>query len=344
MAQGRMLLRKISVNHVLPRLIELVVERMGPEHGGYVLALHAWLIPHLDVEGRMFGDPLLVKGMVMPLIRRVTAEQIEQYLIAMAELDLIQYYERDGVRWIAADGFSRCQPGLRKDREPPSGAPAPPKIASAPISTCQASFPVGAGSLPADIRQASGDRPAEVEDQDQEKNIHTARARVMEQEPASQPAPHQPDSTDKINLESLRQLWLQKTGILAPNLDVAARLIEDLARSRGESASELAPRVIDAFVAYVGGLSIKPSLVPYKLEEPRHWGAVQEVLNGTRDPRRKPPSRDDRYRAPVPDERPYSKPFEHAPAMPPPSAEEIAEVKTILASHGRLREAGAART
>lgn len=124
MAQGRMIQRKISRNKDLPALISLIDKRMGAPHGAYAALLYTWCIAHLDVDGRMHGDPLVVKGEVFPRLQ-VTAEHCGAYLEAMAEIGLVQYYQVEGDYWLSFCAFERSQPGLRRDRESPSMVPPP---------------------------------------------------------------------------------------------------------------------------------------------------------------------------------------------------------------------------
>lgn len=125
MAEGRMLRRKISHSKQVARLIALVDQRMGAPHGAYAGLLFTWCIAHLDVEGRMHGDPLVVKSMVAPLLPAVTAEAVEAYLRAAVEVGLVLWYEAREDQWLSFPGFGRSQTGLRKDKEAKPDSPAP---------------------------------------------------------------------------------------------------------------------------------------------------------------------------------------------------------------------------
>jgi len=148
MANGRMLARKISTNKSLPLLISGLDTEMGAPHGAMAALLYTWSIGHLDVEGRMNGDPDVVKGNVMPRVPFVTVELVDKYLCAMAKVGLVEYYEADGDRWLEFLGFDKSQPGLRKDREPPSNAPDPsagkPVVAATSPRTRETSAAVSA--------------------------------------------------------------------------------------------------------------------------------------------------------------------------------------------------------
>lgn len=150
MASGRMLQRKISKSHDMAMLIERVSAELGLEHGPFAALLFTWCIAHQDVEGRMHGDPRLVRADVFPLIEQITVVHIGVYLKHMHDLGLVIWYEVGGRRWLSFPGFGGAQPGLRKDREPPSAAPAP-----------ESGTPVAAGSMPAVSRHGAGKDPAE---------------------------------------------------------------------------------------------------------------------------------------------------------------------------------------
>lgn len=169
MAQGRMIQRKISSNKQLPRLLRLLDERYGAPHGAQAVILYTFCIAHLDVEGRMHGDPALVKGNVVPRFA-MSAEDVERYLLAMAEVGLVVYYEAEDDRWLYFPGFDSSQPNLRKDREAPSKAP-PPDRGSL----------ISAGASPAELGSDAGNGPAEEkrrEDQEKRREANSARGRA----------------------------------------------------------------------------------------------------------------------------------------------------------------------
>jgi len=136
MATARLLRQKISMSqrvNALPLPARL---------------LFTWMIPHLDVEGRMSGDPLIIKRTVFPLTR-FSKRQIAQWLDLMeAQVDpvtkkgLIQQYEVDGYKYLWMPGFDSEQSqktpaaGERpawKNRETPSKIPPPPGVKDPPI-------------------------------------------------------------------------------------------------------------------------------------------------------------------------------------------------------------------
>jgi hypothetical protein len=174
MATGRMIQRKISSNKELPRLIALLEERMGQPHGAMAALLYTWSIAHLDIDGRMHGDPFVVKGAVLPRISFVTPELVEKYLLAMAEVGLVSYYEADGDRWLEFSGFKDCQPGLRPEKERPSSIPSSLSGVALNGGLCPEKGGKKAGSgrsLPGTIEDQS-----EVKEKSKSKDIRPASA------------------------------------------------------------------------------------------------------------------------------------------------------------------------
>lgn len=82
-------------------------------------------IPHLDVEGRMTGNPTVVFATVCPL-RKELADKIEDLLKELHSAGLAISYEDDGKQYLWFPGFLRHQVGLRADKEAQSNIPEPP--------------------------------------------------------------------------------------------------------------------------------------------------------------------------------------------------------------------------
>jgi hypothetical protein len=269
MAQGRMLNRKISLNKDLPRLMQVVDQRMGTPHGAQAVVLYTWCISHLDVEGRMHGDPIVVKGTVVPRFPSITDAHIEPYLVAMADIGLVHYYEADGDRWLSFPAFEDAQPGLRKDREAPSKIPPP-----------EAGSPVR-GHAPEEVRSNSGVGPAEEkrrEDQEKEKRTQDAHARV--------------GGTKK----AWQQKWATATGVLHPDaysLDQAHRLIARYAVDANRPLADVEDSALVAYGTHVASWSNPQPLTPQLFVA--KWDAVQAVMAG-RVPRAPPPKRNGKFR------------------------------------------------
>lgn len=136
MAEGRMIRKKASTDDRLAQL----------SSNACLLYLHA--LPHLDVEGRMDGLPVAVRGTVVPYRARRhaaewTDELVEQYICEWTlTVDedghvrpLVLWYAVKGM-WVCAFlGFEKNQT-IRRDREAPSRFPAPPEDLLSSIPSC----------------------------------------------------------------------------------------------------------------------------------------------------------------------------------------------------------------
>jgi hypothetical protein len=89
--------------------------------------IYSWLIPYLDVEGRIEADPRLLKADIAPLLDHITPEVINNVLQELHTIGLIVLYcAPDGSkRYLQLTRFEENQKNLRKDREAPSRIPAP---------------------------------------------------------------------------------------------------------------------------------------------------------------------------------------------------------------------------
>lgn len=98
--------------------------------------LFTWMIPHLDVEGRMTGNPKVIQQTVFPLTN-YTPSQVDKWLDMMVDLKdditgygLIERYEVGINKYLwypGFDGEQSSQGGKAwKTREAPSDIPAPP--------------------------------------------------------------------------------------------------------------------------------------------------------------------------------------------------------------------------
>ncbi len=113
MARGRMISKDISLDEKVDALSDDTAR-----------LLFTWMIPHLDCEGRMYGDALVFKSIVVPR-RNYSIRKIEKYLNEMEKLSLIERYLVNGNQYIFAPHFDKHQSGLRKDKEAPSHIPPP---------------------------------------------------------------------------------------------------------------------------------------------------------------------------------------------------------------------------
>lgn len=113
MAEGRMLKKAISTSR---RLADLQTDSAR--------MLYTWIIPHLDVEGRFYADPLMIKGAIVPRIKTFTEAKISECIKDMAMVGLIVLYRVDGDNYLQLRKFEDHQ-NIKKEREAPSKIPAP---------------------------------------------------------------------------------------------------------------------------------------------------------------------------------------------------------------------------
>lgn len=69
MAEGRILKKKISVS-----------KQVNDLSNDTNRLLFTWLIPHLDAEGRFFGEAEIVKSIIFPRRADLSAKRIEEGL------------------------------------------------------------------------------------------------------------------------------------------------------------------------------------------------------------------------------------------------------------------------
>ena len=113
MADGRMLKKAVSDSR---RLSELKSDSAR--------LLWTWTLPYLDIKGRFFADPYIIKGKVVPRIKSFTPKIISEYLEDMRRVGLIVLYEYDGEKYLQFRNFNKFQ-NLREDREGKSKIPPP---------------------------------------------------------------------------------------------------------------------------------------------------------------------------------------------------------------------------
>lgn len=80
-------------------------------------------IPHLDVDGRITGNPKGLKAIVCPLRDELSHQKITHLLKELAEADLVVWYEVNGSRFLEFPTFARHQRGMKRDREAVSRIP-----------------------------------------------------------------------------------------------------------------------------------------------------------------------------------------------------------------------------
>lgn len=116
MADGRMLKKAINTSRKLAAL-KTDTARL----------LYTWILPHLDIEGRFFADPDVIKGFVVPRLKHITPEIIADCLKDMENNELIVVYPANCDYFLEFSKFADHQT-LRKDREKASELPPPPGV------------------------------------------------------------------------------------------------------------------------------------------------------------------------------------------------------------------------
>ncbi len=110
MPRGRFVSKKIALDPKLNQLDDTT------------FLFFLMLIPHIDAEGRMWGDAVIVKGACCPY-RDWTVEQVENMLNSLEAikradgLGVIERYKRDNHHCLWMAGFEGEQKGLQKDHE-----------------------------------------------------------------------------------------------------------------------------------------------------------------------------------------------------------------------------------
>jgi hypothetical protein len=147
---------------------------------------------------------------------------------------MVVWYEVAGRKYLAFPKFDENQPGMRKDREPPSTIPSPDQ-----------GIPVNAGKLPAQLRLTDGKPPAEVEEK-----IKGSRKEVEGKErPASPRAPKQPTEVWQV-VEIWQAGWVERfqpaDGRAPKPDDVDCKQVKNLIATHGlEKTKALVVRFLD---------------------------------------------------------------------------------------------------
>jgi len=111
-ANGRIINKKISLSKAVDNLSSDTCR----------LAF-TWTIPHLDRDGRIHGDPVVLQSIVFPRRIDITSDVMESFIQEWAEAGLVQWYEAEGDMWLSFPGFARNQPNMRYDKEAESVIP-----------------------------------------------------------------------------------------------------------------------------------------------------------------------------------------------------------------------------
>jgi len=113
MAKGRFVSKQITID-----------KKVNDLKDPWSMLGFTWMIPHADCEGRLYGDPSVLKSIIFPRQNgNISVEQVEKMACDWHNAGLIIYYEDDCDRYIQLLNFEKHQSGLRKDREPASAIP-----------------------------------------------------------------------------------------------------------------------------------------------------------------------------------------------------------------------------
>lgn len=115
MPAGRFVSKSIAVNKQLRR-VSLEADYLFQR-----------CLPHLDRDGRMEGEPEIVRAIACPLRSELTTEVVERALRELDAAELVTWYDSDGEKCLFFPGFAAHQTGMKYDREAPSRIPGPPR-------------------------------------------------------------------------------------------------------------------------------------------------------------------------------------------------------------------------
>lgn len=116
MADGRMLKKVVSDSKKLAEL-----------KSDSARLLWTWILPYLDIEGRYYADPDIIKGKVVPRLKTFNAENIAKYLNEMNDIGLIVLFEHEDEKYLEYRNFKEFQ-NLRESKEAKSKIPPPNKL------------------------------------------------------------------------------------------------------------------------------------------------------------------------------------------------------------------------
>jgi len=167
MAEGRMLKKKISLD-------EAIADLADDTHR----LLFTVGLAHLDIDGRISGDPREFKAAVAPMLDHITREVVSAFFQDAERLGLIRRYRVEG-RWVVQyPAFAKNQT-LRPDKEAKSQYPPPPDdFRPGDHAAGSGVLPEHSGSSPGVLPDHSGTGPDQsippVTEGDEEENLGEA--------------------------------------------------------------------------------------------------------------------------------------------------------------------------
>lgn len=148
-------------------------------------------ITFADKEGRIPGDPAVLRSMVFPRREDVTIETMQMFIREWADLEMIVWYEAKNDQWIWFPNFQDHQTGLRRDREPESDIPAPPSEILAKYGKHAVLPPIFEGNdREEDIRQNDGYLPEDIRQNDGLREVKLREEKLSESEKSGDSRPN----------------------------------------------------------------------------------------------------------------------------------------------------------
>lgn len=244
MAEGRMLKKKISRDGRVAQL------------SAHAALLYVLSIPHLDIDGRMDGSPVAVRGTVVPALASAhpddwTDSRVAAYIAEWTGTrdedtglprPLVLHYCIGGIWTCEFQGFRENQT-LNRNRERPSSFPPPPAMLLAELD-----LEVDADSTPEQLRTQA---EAEVQDQDPSDQRGLSRARARESGRAALPGFQiSEEPLDEISREIVEAVERRKEALSSHG--PLARLLEVL-----PDADDRTPSVLHALFDGLGAAAIE---------------------------------------------------------------------------------------
>lgn len=222
--------------------------------------LYVLSIPHLDIDGRMDGSPVAVRGTIVPALAdpltsahatEWTDSKIAAYIAewtATTDEDsgrprpLVLHYCVGGIWTCQFQGFRENQT-LKRDRERPSSFPPPPAMLLADEDLSDAD----SGAAPEDLR-TQAEVEVEVQDQDLPDQREVSRAREADR--AALPEFESGETPDDLSAEILEAVARRRAGV--DTHGALARLLEVLS-----DADDQTPAVLHSVFDRLGPAAIE---------------------------------------------------------------------------------------
>lgn len=246
MPNGRFLSRSIAVSEQLSK-VSLEADYLFTK-----------CIPHLDVDGRMTGNPHLVKTVAVPLRTELDAVRIADLLKELACTvgpegePLVRWFEIGGFRFLEFPGFDRQQQGLNKKKEAVSRIPSTMTPGAVPVSGPDL-LPTNSGPGPdrVPLREVKGSEGKKSEVK-KEKAAAAGVSYVLRCVQALNAGMRSnPRIANPREIAATTQVAVVEWESLGLPVEVAARVVEERAAGYVPNAMNLQPRSLKYFDAAV---------------------------------------------------------------------------------------------